>query len=51
LSASAVAMTKKLLYEIDGLDFSEAVEKGVITNANARMTDDCKKGIAKFLEK
>lgn len=51
VSASAVAMTKRLLYDIDGLGFSEAIEKGVQVNAKARMTDDCKKGIAKFLEK
>lgn len=51
VSRSAVAMTKKLLYEIDGLEFSEAVEKGVIANAEARMTEDCQKGIAKFLDK
>lgn len=51
ISASAVAMTKRLIYDIDALDFSDSIEKGVITNANARMTDDCKKGIARFLEK
>lgn len=51
VSRSAVAMTKKLLYEIDGLEFSEAIEKGVIVNAEARMTEDCRRGIARFLEK
>lgn len=51
VSGSAVAMTKKLLYEIDGLEISEAIEKGVVTNAEARMTEDCQKGIAKFLNK
>lgn len=51
VSGSAVAMTKRLLYEIDGSDFSSAVGTGVETNAKARVTDDCKKGIAKFLEK
>lgn len=51
LSASAVAMTKKLLYESDGMSFSDAIENGVEVNARARMTDACKKGIAKFLEK
>ncbi|HEV7700422.1 MAG TPA: enoyl-CoA hydratase-related protein [Pyrinomonadaceae bacterium] len=51
LSGSAVAMTKRLLYDIDGDDLSTAIAKGVETNARARMTDDCKKGIAKFLEK
>lgn len=51
LSGSAVAMTKRLLYDIDADDLSTATVKGVETNARARMTDDCKKGIAKFLEK
>jgi methylglutaconyl-CoA hydratase len=50
VSGSAVAMTKRLLYDIDSDDFSTAVEKGVETNAKARMTDDCKAGINKFLE-
>ncbi len=51
VSGSAVAMTKKLLYEIDGMECSEAIEKGVVVNTTARMTDDCQQGIAKFLEK
>lgn len=51
LSGSAVAMTKRVLYDIDGNDFGSAIAKGVEANALARMTDDCKKGIAKFLEK
>lgn len=51
VSGSAVAMTKRLLYDIDGSDFFEAIAKGVETNAHARMTDDCKRGIAKFVEK
>lgn len=51
VSSSAVAMTKRLLYDIDGSDFFEAIAKGVETNAHARMTDDCKRGIAKFVEK
>jgi methylglutaconyl-CoA hydratase len=51
LSRTAVEMTKRLLYEIDGLTFHEAIELGAQTNARARMTEDCKKGIAKFLKK
>ena len=51
ISGSAVAMTKRLIYDIDGLSFPDAIQQGVETNAKARMTDDCKKGIAKFLEK
>lgn len=51
VSRSAVAMTKALIYDIDANDFPTAVEKGIITNAQARMTEDCQKGIARFLDK
>lgn len=51
LSGSAVQMTKQLLYDIDNLTFDEAIEHGAKTNANARMTDDCQNGIAKFLNR
>ena len=51
VSGSAVAMTKHLLYDIDGDTFEAAIEKGVGVNAKARMTDDCKNGITKFLKK
>ena len=51
VSGSGVAMTKRLLYDIDGLSFADAIALGVEVNAAARMTDDCKKGIARFLEK
>jgi methylglutaconyl-CoA hydratase len=51
VSRSAVEMTKRLFYEVDGMDFSEAIERGGEVNAKARMTDDCKTGIAKFLQK
>jgi methylglutaconyl-CoA hydratase len=50
-SRSAVALTKKLLYHIDGLDLEAALEAGVDVNVIARMTEDCKQGIAKFLKK
>ena len=51
VSASAVRLTKRLLYKMDGSNFEKAILAGAETNAEARMTDDCKKGIAKFLEK
>jgi methylglutaconyl-CoA hydratase len=51
VSRSAVEMTKRLLYEIDGLDLSEAIELGAEANARARLTDDCRNGIARFLNK
>jgi methylglutaconyl-CoA hydratase len=51
VSGSAVAMTKRLVYDIDADRYPDAITKGVEANARARMTDDCKAGIAKFLEK
>jgi len=49
LSGSAVQMTKQLLYEIDGHDYADAIEKGVEANARVRMTEDCRNGMTKFL--
>jgi methylglutaconyl-CoA hydratase len=51
VSKSAVALTKKLLYQVDSLSFSEALETGVDVNVIARMTKDCQQGIARFLKK
>lgn len=51
LPKGAVAMTKELLYEIDGKPFSDSLEVGAKVNATARMTDECKKGIEGFLDK
>lgn len=51
LSKSAIALTKTLLYQIDGLGFREALEAGVDMNAIARMTEDCRQGIEDFLKK
>jgi methylglutaconyl-CoA hydratase len=48
---SAVALTKTLLYQIDGMVFGDALETGVDVNVIARMTEDCKNGIARFLKK
>jgi methylglutaconyl-CoA hydratase len=50
-SKSAISLTKNLLYQVDGLPFSEAIETGVDVNVIARMTEDCQKGIARFLRR
>lgn len=50
VSRSAVVLSKKLLYEMDGLSFDEAMEAGAKANAEARMSEDCRKGIARFLD-
>jgi methylglutaconyl-CoA hydratase len=51
LNKNAIALTKGLLYQIDGLAFVEALETGADVNVIARMTEDCQKGIARFLQK
>ncbi|HEX6124008.1 MAG TPA: enoyl-CoA hydratase-related protein [Pyrinomonadaceae bacterium] len=51
VSRSAVIMSKKLLYEMDVLGFADSIEAAAKANAEARMSEDCKKGIARFLEK
>ncbi|HQY67685.1 MAG TPA: hypothetical protein PLD38_10430, partial [Pyrinomonadaceae bacterium] len=51
VSRSAVELTKSLIYRIDQQTFADALETGAQINAKARMTEDCKQGIAKFLEK
>jgi len=49
--ASAVSLTKSLLYHIDGMTFDAAIEAGARANALARMTVDAKLGIARFATK
>jgi methylglutaconyl-CoA hydratase len=50
-SASAVMLSKRLLYHMDGMSFEAAIEAGVEINAIARMTEDCRRGVEKFLKK
>ncbi|HSM09798.1 MAG TPA: enoyl-CoA hydratase-related protein [Gemmatimonadota bacterium] len=50
-SASAVALTKRLLYQIDGVGFAAAIRTGAEVNALARLTDDCRAGIDRFLDR
>ena len=49
--ASAVTLSKMLLYHMDGQGFEGALESGVHFNAIARMTPEMKAGVAKFLKK
>src|SRR5438874_2764480 len=51
LSPTAITLSKQLLYRIDSLPFAEALESGVDVNVTARMSDDCNKGIADFLNR
>lgn len=50
-SASALTLTKSLLYQIDAMTFEAALSAGVNVNAIARMTEDCRRGVEGFLKK
>jgi methylglutaconyl-CoA hydratase len=51
VSRSAVVLTKRLLYQMDGLGFDDALQTGADLNTIARMTEDCRAGVARFLSK
>jgi methylglutaconyl-CoA hydratase len=48
-SRTAIALSKRLLYEIDELTFEQGVERGAAVNAEARETEDCRAGVRAFL--
>ena len=50
-SPSAVQLSKRLLYHADGMAFEAALRSGADVNVVARMTDDMKAGVARFLER
>lgn len=49
-SASAVQLSKRLLYHTDALPFEAALRAGADLNVLARTTDDLRAGLAHFLE-
>lgn len=51
ISRSALSLSKNLFYSTDGIAFPDALAAGVEINATARMTKDCRAGVARFLEK
>jgi methylglutaconyl-CoA hydratase len=51
LSRTAVSLSKKLLYHMDAMSFEAALDSGTALNAIARMTEDCQRGISRFLKK
>jgi methylglutaconyl-CoA hydratase len=48
-SSSAVTLIKRLLYGMDGLSFEEAVARGAEVNTLARLTEDTREGLRRFL--
>jgi methylglutaconyl-CoA hydratase len=50
-SATAMALTKRQFYAIEGRSFQDAIRLGADVNSLARSTPDFKKSIAQFLKK
>jgi methylglutaconyl-CoA hydratase len=48
-SPTALSLTKRLLYELDGATFEEGIHLGARINALARSTPDFRAAVAKFL--
>ena len=46
--STAAAITKRLFYGLDGLDFREGIALGAKTNVEARSTDDFRQGVKRF---
>jgi len=49
-SSESIARTKRLLLDVLGRPLDEAMQQAAEVNAASRATDDCKRGIATFLE-
>lgn len=47
---SAVQLSKKLLYQLDGTDFEAGIEAGAQVNVQARLSEACREGVRKFLD-
>ena len=50
-SGQSLEITKKMIAEIQKMEYKEAFDFASKMNAKARATDDCKKGISSFLNK
>lgn len=50
-SAKSLEFTKKMIAEVQSMSLDEGLNYAAEMNANARATDDCKRGVAAFLNK
>ena len=48
---TALALTKWLFYKLDSLSFEDGIAAGVVTNVEARATDDFKAGVRRFTQR
>ncbi|MEM6453778.1 MAG: enoyl-CoA hydratase-related protein [Acidobacteriota bacterium] len=49
-SSASIARTKRLLLDVLGVELDDALDRAAALNAEARATDDCRHGIATFLD-
>jgi len=49
--ATAVALTKRLFHGLHGVAFEDAIARGAEINAMARMTEECREGVKRFLDR
>jgi methylglutaconyl-CoA hydratase len=50
-SAQSMALTKKMIGEVQSMTLTDALDYASKMNAQARGTDDCKKGVQSFLDR
>ncbi len=48
---SALELTKRLFYGVDGMTVDEGIRRGAEVNGLARLTDACREGVRAFLER
>jgi methylglutaconyl-CoA hydratase len=49
--ASALALTKGLLYGLDSVSFEAGIARGAEVNTIARLTEECRAGVRRFLDR
>lgn len=49
--ATAVALTKRLFHGLHGVAFEDAIARGAEVNAMARLTEECRDGVRRFLDR
>ncbi len=48
---SAVELSKRLLYGLDGVSFEDGIARGAEVNTLARLTEACREGVRRFLQR
>ena len=49
--ATAVALTKRLFHGLHGVAYEDAIARGAEVNAMARLTEECRDGVKRFLDR